>query len=335
MKHSQFMRAQVAVLYRMGHSAADIMHQLHCTRKFVDRWRNETGKNASFADRPRSGRPHKLSVPIIRKVRRMTTNKRGKCTRSIARKLKEKGEADVSHVTVWRELRECGLKAYLRRRKPKMTQAHAKIRLKLVRGWKKMAWHTVVFSDEKIFRMFRPPHKKKDIVWAMSPDDVPPVHVEKYSASFHVWGAICSLGKTKLVVIEDTLDSLEYQNILQEALLPRMKTLFKKQPFKFQQDHATPHNSKSTQKWLRANVPDFFDKESWPAKSPDLNPIEHVWGLMEGRINRDKLHSVDGFKKAVMKAWDSIKLPEIVKLIDSMPRRCDAVREAKGWHSKY
>ena len=53
-----------------------------------------------------------------------------------------------------------------------------------------------------------------------------------------------------------------------------MKQLFGDETWTFMQDHASPHDAKSKQLWLSQNVPDYFKKEDWPAKSPDLNPID-------------------------------------------------------------
>ncbi|QQP55532.1 Uncharacterized protein FKW44_008750, partial [Caligus rogercresseyi] len=40
----------------------------------------------------------------------------------------------------------------------------------------------------------------------------------------------------------------------------------------FQQDSAPAHKAKKTQEWLQANVPAFWDPQTWPSNSPDLNP---------------------------------------------------------------
>ncbi len=55
----------------------------------------------------------------------------------------------------------------------------------------------------------------------------------------------------------------------------------------FQQDGAPAHNSKRTQEWLKANLPEVWEKEIWPPSSPDCNPLDYfVWGVAEFQVNK-------------------------------------------------
>ena len=73
----------------------------------------------------------------------------------------------------------------------------------------------------------------------------------------------------------------------------------------------------------------------WPPQSPDLNPIEQVWDLLDSKIDKTKKTSVKEFWKEMDKAWNSITKEELRKHINTMPDRCKAVIAAKGGHTRY
>ncbi|SZF00236.1 unnamed protein product [Blumeria hordei] len=75
----------------------------------------------------------------------------------------------------------------------------------------------------------------------------------------------------------------------------------------------------------------------WPSNSPDLNLIEAVWNRMKDYIQRHhpnlgggKQRNPDGFRNIVKEAWDSVSAEDLVRLIDIMPARCQAVKDADG-----
>ena len=76
---------------------------------------------------------------------------------------------------------------------------------------------------------------------------------------------------------------------------------------------------------------------TWPAYSPDLNPIETVWKWMKDYIQKhfpDKM-TYDQLRAAVLEAWDSIEQSKLDELIDEMGDRCQAVMDAEGRYTRY
>ncbi|KAG6604479.1 putative retroelement [Phytophthora cinnamomi] len=75
----------------------------------------------------------------------------------------------------------------------------------------------------------------------------------------------------------------------------------------------------------------------WPARSPDCNPIENVWSAMAAKVyaHGRQYHNVADLEAAIMAAWDAIQLDYLLKLVESMPRRCLAVIKKKGGLTKY
>jgi hypothetical protein len=75
----------------------------------------------------------------------------------------------------------------------------------------------------------------------------------------------------------------------------------------------------------------------WPAHSPDLNPIEHLWAHVKRELGKEKMPPGGMLElwDRVEKIWDGIEPKVCQDLISSMPRRIEAVLKAKGGHTKY
>jgi len=95
----------------------------------------------------------------------------------------------------------------------------------------------------------------------------------------------------------------------------------------FMQDGAPAHTAKITKEFLANSNVKLME---WPAKSPDLNPIETVWGMMKARIRVDAFATAETLQKEVMKAWDSISQDQINELVLGFKNRVNKMVERKG-----
>ncbi len=108
---------------------------------------------------------------------------------------------------------------------------------------------------------------------------------------------------------------------------------FKDANFIFQQNMAPAHTAKSSKKsCLNDHDVGVLD---WPANSPDLNPIENLWGIVKRKIRNKSPKNADELKATDKETWASIPPQQCHKLITSMPRRIEAVIKAKGAPTKY
>ena len=75
----------------------------------------------------------------------------------------------------------------------------------------------------------------------------------------------------------------------------------------------------------------------WPAKSLDLNPIEHVWDLLDRRVRARAIPpgKVLELAGALVEEWGNISQQELANLVQSMRRICTAVLNAAGGHTRY
>ncbi len=139
-----------------------------------------------------------------------------------------------------------------------------------------------------------------------------------------IWHVISSAGVGPLCFLKTNITAPVYQDILEHFMLPSADQLFKDADFIFQQDLAPAHTAKSTKSWLNDHGVGVLD---WPANSPDLNPIENLWGIVKRKMRNKRPKNADELKATVKETWASI--PPHHKLITSMPRRIEAVIKAK------
>ncbi len=138
-----------------------------------------------------------------------------------------------------------------------------------------------------------------------------------------IWAA----GVGPLCFLKSTVNAAIYQEILEHFLLPSADKLYGDADFIFQQDLAPAHTAKCTKSWFNDHGVTVLD---WPANSPDLNPIENLWGIVKRKIRDTRPNNTDDLKATVKETWASIPPQQCHKLITSMPRRIEAVIKAKG-----
>ena len=133
----------------------------------------------------------------------------------------------------------------------------------------------LVFTDEATF--YGGPIRNRR--W-IAPNQSYDISAVKSNIKINVWGAICYSGKIDLHFYKEKTNSDVYINIL-KRYIPKIKELVQ-DPFIIIRDNASYHCSQQTKEWIKKNkVKEILD---WPPNSPDLNPIENVWGIIKREL---------------------------------------------------
>ena len=153
--------------------------------------------------------------------------------------------------------------------------------------------------------------------------------------SLMVWGCMTAHGVGYMCRIDGRMDGELYREIMEDHLFQTVDYYgMDRERFVFWQDNDPKHTSRVAQGWFMENQVEVLD---WPAQSPDLNPIEHLWWHLKKRLG-----TYPQDPKSILELWERVeaeweKIPKEVclDLIKSMPRRVAAVLKAKGGYTKY
>ncbi|GBN09562.1 hypothetical protein AVEN_143850-1 [Araneus ventricosus] len=103
----------------------------------------------------------------------------------------------------------------------------------------------------------------------------------------------------------------------------------------FMDDNACPHRARLLQSYLESET---IPQMAWPARSPDLNPIEHVWDILGRRIAGCSVppSTLHQLQQALLQEWALLPQEAINDTIASMPRdNGQACISARRYHAGY
>jgi transposase len=245
----------------------------------------------------------------------------------------------ISRFTVYRRLAEKSLYA----RRPMvcvpLTSTHRMHRLNWCNNhlqWNQQDWARVLFTDESRFSLES--DSKRLIIWREPGTRYHPSNIrerDRYGgAGLMVWGGIMLGEKTPLHIFESgTLTAKRYQDEILAPFVRFWRGAFGPQ-FLFMDDNARPHRAHQIDDFLEC---EDIQRMEWPARSPDLNPIEHLWDVLGRRIAAHNIppRTLQELKTALTREWNSISVDTINNLINSMHNRCLCCVAVRGDHTPY
>jgi transposase len=247
----------------------------------------------------------------------------------------------VTPQTVRNALKESGFYSATKKKVPMLKKTHRQKRLKFAEyhaNWTVEDWKRVLWSDET--KINRIGSDGKVYVWkqrgeSISDRTTTPTVKHGGGNNLMVWGCMGWNGVGKLVEVQGKMDADQYCEILDDGMVESFEKLDMPGDEQiFQQDNDPKHTSKKAQQWFKDNDIQVLD---WPAQSPDLNPIEHLWDHLKRQLQKYDTppKGVHELWDRVVKEWNGIPPKVCQNLIESVPRRLQAVIKAQGGHTKY
>ncbi|GFU68105.1 transposable element Tc3 transposase [Trichonephila clavipes] len=298
-----------------GRSISETAEFVNCSRAAVVKvyraWQNGTVQNQR---RGKCGAPRAIDDRGERRLRRCVRADRRATVEQLTTKMNQGATKSVSQTTIQRTLLRLGLRSRRLVCAPMLTALHRRRRLEFARQYS--SWTSTEWRQE-------PPcnHCRNGPSWRREHYGLGNVflafsgftdHCGRHDGSIQV--RICPCGPCP----------------------PYMRIVFPQYDGIFQQDNARCHTAASVRAWFEEHQ-DEFTVLRWPANSPDLNPIEHLWDHLDQvvRAMDPQPRNLAQLATALESAWLNISENTFRDLSDSLPARLAEVRSAKGGYSGF
>lgn len=319
------LRADIQALAKAGWFTWQISKFLGCSQRIVRRWRFRD----FVSDASRSGRPLKLTEAMIKKITRQLQSKKKLSQRLVAKKV------GVSQTTVFWAKKLGRLKLYLSPLKPTLTTAHKRNRRQFALSHAARDWSRVVFEDEKTFFVGTSGSYRSRGVYAYSREEVEMTPHQAHPPKLNVAAAIWKGGRSRLSIFQGTMDAGVFADIMEQDIMPDAIRHFGDQEFELAMDNDPKHRSATARARVAEVGGDQVSVMPWPSLSPDLNPIENVWAMLQAAVDRRPTSTLQQLRARLRVEWRNLSQEAIDHCIDSMPQRLQSVRAAKGGATKY
>ena len=247
----------------------------------------------------------------------------------------------VSAQTVRNALKEHNFRSVVKQKRPALKKEHRQNRLQFARthlNWTVEDWKRVLWSDETKINWIG--SDGRVYTWKQKGEPLndrttTPTFKHGGGNNLMVWGCMGWNGVGVLTEVQGIMKAEQYCEILDGGVVESFEQLEMAEGERyFQQDNDPKHTSKAATKWFKDNDINVL---GWPAQSPDFNPIEDLWMHLKTKLNGypKPAKGVHELWERVEEEWNKIPPETCQTLIESMPRRLQAVIRAKGGHTKY
>ena len=331
-------RSRAIAWLQNGDSIRSVARRLQKSPSVIHRLRERFHTTGGVQDRPRSGRPRVTTRAEDRYVVLHALRNRFTTASALRLQLRHATNTNVSISTIKNRLRAANLWSRRPAVRPPLRPQHRAARLAWCRAhviWNNQQWSRVLCTDESRFCL---EHNDGRIrVLRRRGERFHDATVREKNrfggGSVIVWGGFSLHHRTPLYHIKGNLTGLRYRDeILRPLVLPALNTIGA--GAHLQDDNARPHRARVVRDFLQQNQVNVMP---WPAYSPDLAPIEHVWDILGRRVrdNHGRAPTLQILVQWLQMEWQAIPQATLRTLVRSMRRRCTECIRQRGGHTHY
>ncbi|GFV35803.1 transposable element Tc1 transposase [Trichonephila clavipes] len=328
-----FMRGRIIGKIEEGRKKTDLAREFDIAHSVVSRLWKSYKTTGMCSGRHGRGRVRSTTPAEDRYIVLSAKRNRRTTAQQVANQFLAVSGKEISRKTVARRLRGGGLYA----RRPvvgvPLTRQHRTARLQWCReyhNWTEQDWACVLFSDESMFSLSS--DCRRQLIWrecgtAYRPENIQ--EKDRYpTCSIIVWAGIMINGCTRLHVVAS--GNMTGQRYIDEVLLPHLRLFHGAvgDKFVFMDDNATCHRTLAVHDCLHS---EGIQRLVWPARSPDLNPIENVWDALGRQVAGRNYPPT----RALTEEWDILPQQLLNNVVQSMVRRVECCITLHGGHIPY
>ena len=331
-------RGRALALLDEGLGQREVARRLAVSHSTIQRLLQRFNETGSVQERRHTGRPRKTTRQEDRYLVLAALRERASTTVTLRGHLRAATGVNISCSTVSRRLHAADLRSRRPAVRPVLTPANRQRRLAWAQQhvtWTRQQWARVMFTDESRFTLSFNDGRAR--VWRRQGERFADGTVQEHNryggGSVMVWGGMSSGTRTPLLPVGGILNGARYRDeVLEAVALPALQQLGPGAIF--QDDNAPAHRARLVTHYLEQHQ---VVRMAWPACSPDLNPIEHLWDVLGRRIrsNYPPPGTLARLVEILQNEWAAIPQQTLRTLVGSMRRRCEACIQARGGHTRY